>query len=398
MTNIEIRINGAAAVKGKQDGLLTAGMVGATVRFSFDSLWDGLSKTAVFKCGGMVRDVIGVEDTARIPTEVLCADTELYVGVEGRSGDGAVVIPTVWVRAAYVYPGANASGDSSTDPTLPVWAQIKAMIGDLAKLHTADKSSLVAAINEALRSGGGAVDEETIARLVDEYLAAHPVQGKPGEDGGYYTPNVMQSADGEATIGWEASREGMPEVAEITLTLPAGQSGKSAYAYAQDAGYAGTEAEFAQKLATEAPTGGSGWKKLIDYTTTEDIFGGTEIPSITFTEDMEGNPLQATNLFVKISGTMTNGTIIRMMPNNTYNAGFAEIQVGNSAGQYGIFSCFLLATGQHWRIWGVNGKTFYAHQGRGYQQCPQYIGDIAFGGTKYTLQAGARFEVWEVCE
>ena len=142
----------------------------------------------------------------------------------------------------------------------------------------------------------------------------------------------------------------------------------------------------------------SGWKKLIDYTTTEDIFSGTEIPSITFTEDMEGNPLQATNLFVKISGTMTNGTVIRMMPNNTYNAGFAEIQVGNSAGQYGIFSCFLLATGQHWRIWGVNGKTFYAHQGRGYQQCPKYIGDIAFGGTNYTLQTGARFEVWEVCE
>jgi len=34
---------------------------------------------------------------------------------------------------------------------------------------------------------------------------------------------------------------------------PAGADGKSAYAYAQDGGYAGTEEEFAEKLAEEAP-------------------------------------------------------------------------------------------------------------------------------------------------
>ena len=260
MTNIEIRVSGAAAVKGKQDGLLTAGMVGATVRFSFDGLWDGLSKTAVFKCGGMVRDVIGVEDTARIPAEVLCADTELYVGVEGRSGDGAVVIPTVWVRAAYVYPGANASGDLSTDLTLPVWAQIQAMIGDLAKLHTADKSSLVAAINEALRSGGSAVDEDTVARLVAEYLEANPPAVKEADptvpDWAKQPEKPKYTADEVGALSQGKLQAGINLALEQAKTSGVfdGAPGKSAYQYALDGGYTGTEEEFAQDLAVDKIT------------------------------------------------------------------------------------------------------------------------------------------------
>ncbi len=286
VTNIEIEINGAAAVSGKREELLTAGMVGATVSFFFDDSWKDLSRVAVFRSGSIVKDQLQWEgNTVQIPPEVLLPDMDLYVGVEGRSADGAVVIPTVWVKASYVYPGANASGDPSTDPALPVWAQIQAMIGDLVQLGTADKSSLVAAINEALRSGGGAVDEDTVALLVEEYLVAHPAQGKPGMDGGYYTPNVMQSEDGEATIGWEASREGMPEVAEKTLTLPAGQSGKSAYQYALDGGYTGTEEEFTEKMAEEVPAGGESW----DYEKT--IVVAEEVASISVTTLDDGTPL-----------------------------------------------------------------------------------------------------------
>jgi hypothetical protein len=98
-------------------------MVGATVCFTFDELWDNLSRVAVFRCGSEIRDVIGAQEAVKIPPEVLLPDGELFIGIEGRDKDGSMVIPTVWVRAAYVYPGANVSGDTSTNPELPVWAQ-----------------------------------------------------------------------------------------------------------------------------------------------------------------------------------------------------------------------------------------------------------------------------------
>ena len=276
MTNIEIRVNGASAVKVKQEGLLTAGMVGATATFAFDSAWAGLTKTAVFRCGGLVRDVIGVENSARIPTEVLCADADLYVGVEGRSSDGSVVIPTVWVRAAYVYPGANASGDPSVDSELPVWAQIQGAQGDLSKLDTVDKSSLVAAINEVLRSGGGTVDEDAIARLVEEYLAENPpAQGEPGVSATHSwdgTVLTITSASGtsSADLKGEPGKDG--EDGADGSPGKDGEDGKSAYQYAQDAGYGGTEEEFARDLAEDAPSGGSKeWRLLHNVELTEEV-------------------------------------------------------------------------------------------------------------------------------
>ena len=61
-------------------------------------------------------------------------------------------------------------------------------IGNIEELETSDKTSLVAAINEAIKSGGGGnVDSSTVERIVEEYLAANPPQdgedGKDGDDG-----------------------------------------------------------------------------------------------------------------------------------------------------------------------------------------------------------------------
>ena len=66
--------------------------------------------------------------------------------------------------------------------------------------------------------------------------------------GGYYTPSV--DADGNLT--WTPSKADMPAVDGANVKGP---QGKSAYQYAQDGGYTGTETEFAAKLAQEKPTG-----------------------------------------------------------------------------------------------------------------------------------------------
>ena len=156
-----------AEIRKVHRGKLTSGMVGAEVAFSFDDAWDGLNRIAVFKAGGTVKDVLLVGESCVIPHEVLERPVHLVVGVYGTDADGSVVIPTVWADLGMVEQGAKPSGEISKKPTPEVWAQILGMIGDLKKLNTEDKSSLVAAINEVLRNGA---DPDEIERIVEEYL------------------------------------------------------------------------------------------------------------------------------------------------------------------------------------------------------------------------------------
>lgn len=73
--------------------------------------------------------------------------------------------------------------------------------------------------------------------------------GAAGEDGGYYAPSV----DSGGNLTWTASRAGMPQVSGANIKGPPGADGKSAYQYAVEGGYTGTEAEFAAKMAAEIP-------------------------------------------------------------------------------------------------------------------------------------------------
>ena len=93
-----------------------------------------------------------------------------------------------------------------------------------------------------------------------------------GADGGYYAPAV----DDDGNLTWTASKSGMPAVSSANIKGPKGDTGatgpqgpqgevgadgqpgtdgKSAYQYAVEGGYTGTEAEFAAKLAQEQLTG-----------------------------------------------------------------------------------------------------------------------------------------------
>lgn len=110
---------------------LTSGMVGKQCKLEFSSEWDGMQKTAVFTAGTTVRDVVNVEEIVEIPAECLVRpNTRLYVGVYGVA-DGGRVIPTIIVPGPYIIPGADPSGDESTNPELPVWAQLQEQINDL---------------------------------------------------------------------------------------------------------------------------------------------------------------------------------------------------------------------------------------------------------------------------
>ena len=119
---------------------LTAGMVGRQVMLEFSPEWDGLSKTVVFSAGSVTRDAIYTGGPVTIPAEVLAKPLmTFWVGVYGVSADGQVVIPTVRTAVSVIQPGADPSGDSGTEPDLPVWAQLQTQLdktgGDITELQ-----------------------------------------------------------------------------------------------------------------------------------------------------------------------------------------------------------------------------------------------------------------------
>lgn len=147
----------------------TSGQVGAKVEFRFSPDWDTLHKTAVFEAhepkrrgdccvvSSVVLESHWDGDVCRVPADVLAEPGyELWIGVYGVDSDGKLVIPTVYANCGLICRGAQVEGSGETpDPPLPIWGQLQADIGNLSDLTTSDKSSLVAAINEAAQSGGG---------------------------------------------------------------------------------------------------------------------------------------------------------------------------------------------------------------------------------------------------
>lgn len=130
--------------------LIPQGIVGATISIEYtDPAWDGLQKTVVFR-SAVTKDVLDAGNEVVIPAEVVSrAGMNLYIGVYGVNTENNVVIPTIWTDLGMIRSAAAPSGDPSSDPALPVWAQIQAMIGSLDELDTEAKNNLVAAVNEA---------------------------------------------------------------------------------------------------------------------------------------------------------------------------------------------------------------------------------------------------------
>lgn len=126
MDNIHITVDGTDAHVTALTPL-TAGMVGATARFTFTgTAWEGLTKIALFRCGGVSRDSADWDgQVCTIPHECLATAGEpLLLGVYGANSDGTVVIPTVYADCGVIRPGADPSGDPAADPTAPFFAAL----------------------------------------------------------------------------------------------------------------------------------------------------------------------------------------------------------------------------------------------------------------------------------
>ena len=159
MDGIKIEVSGNIVRVIEKPARITAGTVGLPVEFTFDSQWDGLSKTAVFMAGDLQMSEVGVVNTATVPWEILQRHgVRLNIGVYGVNIDGSVAIPTVWAVIGTIQQSAYPGKDP--DPTLPVWQKLLNAIGNLLDLKTNANSNLVDAINEACSiAGAGGITE-----------------------------------------------------------------------------------------------------------------------------------------------------------------------------------------------------------------------------------------------
>ena len=163
MDNIHITVDGTDAHVAALTPL-TAGMVGATARFTFTgTAWEGLTKIAVFRCGGVSRDSADWDgQVCTIPHECLATAGEpLLLGVYGANSDGTVVIPTVYADCGVIRPGADPSGDPAADPTVPFsppccsryWRRPRRAAGSTApKANRAKKATRATAASRAIPS------------------------------------------------------------------------------------------------------------------------------------------------------------------------------------------------------------------------------------------------------
>ena len=148
---IKVEVHSTRAVIRSQEPL-TVGLRGAKARFVFGPDWADLIKTAVFRQGEKTVTVADIGEEVTVPWEVLTLPgVPVQIGVYGSNSDGTVAIPTLWTKTAPVCPGADPEGDPSAEPTPGLWEQMQGKLGSLEQLETNEKSSLVAAVNEANR-------------------------------------------------------------------------------------------------------------------------------------------------------------------------------------------------------------------------------------------------------
>ena len=120
--------------------------------------WTGREIKAMFGQGCTVYEVTvtGGEITAKQQLNLSAGDWCVWlVGNSARDGE---VIPRITTNVTHISVAPTGGTEGNPFPAIPptVEEQLRADMGNLADLTTEDKSSLVAAINEAAESGGAA--------------------------------------------------------------------------------------------------------------------------------------------------------------------------------------------------------------------------------------------------
>lgn len=226
-----------------------------------------------------------------------------------------------WETLVVASKSADGMTEPPEDPARAWFDEIKRQIGDLNKLTTKDKENLVAAINEAARTGlgggsvemrvdGGYIQYSTDGVTWENLIAVADLEGKPGKDGepgapgkdgepgkDGHTPKIAATKTGKITSitadGVEIAqiKDGEDAAADLSLGITGATVGQIAKITAVDETGKPTKWE----PADMAGGGEREWVEIGEITTTEDT---TEKMVMKFTQDVHGNPLSLKGVLI----------------------------------------------------------------------------------------------------
>lgn len=182
--------------------------------------WTGREIKAMFGQGCTVHEisVTGGEITAKQQLNLSAGDWCVWlVGNSARDGE---VIPRITTNIAHISVAPTGGTEGNPFPTIPPTAeeQLRADMGNLADLTTEDKSSLVAAINEAAESGGSKdavtytpqtlTEEQKSQARTNIGAYTKPADGIPKSDLAEDVQTSLAKADTAISLGLTAATPG----------------------------------------------------------------------------------------------------------------------------------------------------------------------------------------------
>ena len=199
-TRVELKVTDQHLAIRKLPVIASGGREEVELAFSFSDEWQDYIKMAVFTRvddGDKLRcvKVILREDKCMLPYEIYRNEGSFRVGAYGVFGESVKTSTYISIEVA---PGASDTGVEPRATTPDVFAQYAQQVEEDNRAILAEMQALMDELAE------DCVSDERIADAVSEYMAENSVS-----------------------------------------------AGKSAYEYARDGGYTGTEEEFAEKLAAE---------------------------------------------------------------------------------------------------------------------------------------------------
>lgn len=259
-------------------------------RFELVVVQKGKAYPAVVNVEG--ADLVWDVHTADVATaEVGSLELIYYVG-------DTIAKSQTWETVVVASKSAEGTTDPPEDPARAWFDAIKRQIGDLSKLTTKAKDNLVAAINEAARTGsgggtiemrvdGGYIQYSTDGVTWENLIAVASLEGKPGKDGDPgapgapgkdgepgkdgHTPKIAATKTGKTTSitadGVEIAqiKDGEDAATDLSLGITGATVGQIAKITAVDTDGKPTKWESADMA------GGETWEKAYSVTLQEEV-------------------------------------------------------------------------------------------------------------------------------
>ena len=122
-TEVNVKVTGQALQLASVPLIASGGINSVKVIFTFDSLWDGMAKTAVFYTDPkQAVQVLLTDDWAVVPSEILGKDGTFSLGVFGTNEEQ--VLPSALVELSINKGAASLQPVDPAEPTPDIYSQI----------------------------------------------------------------------------------------------------------------------------------------------------------------------------------------------------------------------------------------------------------------------------------